>query len=149
MNEALTFRALALLPAAEQGEIRAVAHFGDLDDLVQNAWLAALEAKRSGLSNVKRGDSVRSLADRARSCSRRYTQDPVYYGRSLDGLADMPVEPQAAGGMTRREIAREITADFRVGPRRARQIIERQIDRARMGDLFADLDGDDDEKGDE
>ena len=141
MNEALTLRALSLLPTAEQAKIRALAVFGDLDDLVQNACLAALEAKNGGLSKVKRGDSLRSLAERARSRTRRYTQDPAFYGRSLDGIADVAADADAAGaprGRKRREISREVAADFSVTPRRARQIVAAQVERAKQGDLFAD-----------
>lgn len=152
--DALTFRALSLLPSVEQSKIRALAVFGDLDDLVQNAWLATLEAKSGGLANVKRGvkrgDSVRSLADRARSRSRRYTQDPVYYSRSLESVADVAADGGDDGApraRKRREITREVTADFGVGGRRARQIVAAQIERVRVnGDLFLDdgSDGDDD-----
>lgn len=143
----LTHRALSLLPAAEQVKIRALAAFGDLDDLVQNAHLAALEAKRGGLARVKRGDSVRSLADRARSRTRRYTQDPVYFSRGLDGIADVAeaAAEKAPRARKRREITREVAADFRVTPRRARQIVSAQVERAKQGDLFADSDDGDDE----
>lgn len=138
MNEALTFRVLAGLPAAEQAKIRALAAmFGDLDDLVQNAWLAALEAKRGGLAQVKRGDTVRTLADRARCRTRREnTQDPAFYGRGLDGIAETAAD--ATRSRKRREITREVTADFGVTPRRARQIVARQLQRAQQGDLFFD-----------
>lgn len=152
MEAALTIRALSLLPSAEQSKLRALAVFGDLDDLVQNAALAMLEAKNGGLAQVKRGDSVRSLAARARSRSRRYTQDPVYYSRSIDGidgiadtLAHVAAQPTAA--RKKREIAREVAADHRVTTRRARQIIAAQVERARQGDLFADDGSDDGEKG--
>lgn len=140
MNEALTLRALSLLPTAEQAKIRALAAFGDLDDLVQNACLAALEAKTGGLAQVKRGDSMRSLSDRARSRTRNFTQDPAHYGRGLDGIADVAADAadKAPRARKRREITREVAGDFGVTPRRARQIVAAQVERARQGDLFFD-----------
>lgn len=131
---ALTLRALAALPLETQAQIRAHQYIDDLDEIIQNAWLARLETGSDD------DDAMRSIADRARSDSRRYTQDPAYYGRGLDGIADT-----CAGAVERptrarkkREIVLEVTADFRVGKRRGRQIVDRQIDRAKLGDLFAD-----------
>lgn len=138
---ALTLRALALLPSAERAKIRAHKYLDELEDLVQNAWIELLE--------MESGDTMRSLADRARSDSRRFTQDPAHYSRPLDGIADVAVDKQPTRARKKKEIVLEITADFKVGKRRGRQIVDRQIDRARLGDLFADDGSDGDDDGEE
>lgn len=138
----LTHRTLAMLPPDTQAKIRAHQYIDDIDEIVQNAALALLEARRD--------DTVRDVFKRARSGARRRTQDPAYYGRSLDGIADtLAADADAAGApraRKRKEITREVAADFRVTPRRARQIVAQQLQRAQQGDLFAD-DGSD--KGEE
>lgn len=140
MNAALSLshRVLATFPPSLQAQIRAQAErgFDDIDDLVQDAALHLLAGAGFGS---------------ARSAGRRYTQDPAYYGRSLDGIADTLAAESAQPTRARkkREIAREITADFRVGKRRARQIVAAQLERAKQGDLFVhdeDEDGEDDDE---
>lgn len=139
---ALTARTLGTLPAELQQQIRAH-RFDDLDELVQAAALALLEAKR--------GDTLAQIFNRARSNVRRFSQDVAHHSRPLDGVAEI-----ADGGgdepspLRRRDIAREIAREHGVTARRARQIVAEQIARAKTNrDLFADdgNDGDDGEDG--
>lgn len=132
----LTLRTLLTFPAELQHRVRAH-RLDNIDELVQQVALALLEASRD--------DTMRAIFNRARSACRRFTQDLAHYGRSLDGVANADTHTPA-GAKKKRGIAREVSADFRVGVARARQIVRAQIERARMGDLFAD-DGSDGSDG--
>lgn len=135
----LTLRTLALLPVADQEKIRAHKYRDELDELVQNAWLARLE------TGTGSGDTMRSPADRARSRTRRRKQDPACYGRPLDGIAANDKHKQPTLALKKREIVQEVAADFGVTTRRGLQIVSSQIERAKMGDLFIAGDGSGDE----
>lgn len=138
-NDALTARVLSTFPPSLQAQVRSHSELGfaDIHDLVQAAAVALLEARH--------GDTMLAIFSRARSASRRYTQDPVYYGSPIDGIADTcaHVAAQPTCSRKKREIAREVSADFGVTGRRARQIVAAQLERARQGDLFADDRSDD------
>lgn len=131
---ALTARTLATFPAEIQAQI--LSHrFDDLDELVQAAALALLEARS--------GDTMSQIFKRARSAARRFTQDLAHHSRPLDAVAEVAVaDRQEPTPTRRRDITREIVQAHGVTPRRARQIVAGQIERARMnGDLFGDDDG--------
>lgn len=128
---ALTARTLSTFPPELQSYIRSH-HYDDIEELVQQVALALLEARRD--------DTMRSIFNRARSAVRRYTQNPAHYGRDIDGFADVaddndPTNPPRGGGK-KRDLAREIAADHGVTTHRARQIIAKQMERAKQGDLF-------------
>lgn len=128
---ALTARTLCTLPAELQTQIRAHRH-DDLDELVQAAALALLEAKSS--------DTMSQIFKRARSAARRFTQDLAHHSRPLDAVAEVAVtDRQEPSPTRRRDITREIVQQHGVTQRRARQIVQEQIARAKANrDLFAD-----------
>lgn len=134
---ALTARTLCTLPAELQTQIRAHRH-DDLDELVQAAALALLETRS--------GDTMAAIFKRARSAARRFTQDLAHHSAGLDAVAEVAAGRQEPTPLRRRDITREIVQQHGVTQRRARQIVQEQIARAKANrDLFADNgnDGDD------
>lgn len=134
---ALTLRTLSTFPTEHQSQVRAH-RFDDINELVQQVALALLEANSD--------DTIRAIFNRARSATRRFRQNLAHYCRSLDAVENIAAGDvtETAAARTRRLTTREITADFGVTTRRGRQIVAAQIERARMGDLFADYGHDDD-----
>lgn len=128
---ALTFRTLGTLPAELQSQIRAH-HFDDLDEIVQAAALALLEARA--------GDTMSKIFSRARSATRRFTQDLAHHSTGIDAVAESAVAGrQEQTPMCRRDITREVAQQYGVTPRRARQIVAEQIERTKINrDLFVD-----------
>jgi ABC-type transporter Mla subunit MlaD len=137
MTSALTFRALATLPQPLQTLARAhvAAHpCDDLDDLISELAIATIE-----LAGV--ASDARRIFARARSRLRRATQDVVHYSASIeDARHDVPHDDEPTP-IDRRDIVREIAARQRVTTRRAQQLVKRQVERARLGDLFAGAGG--------
>lgn len=126
----LTLRTMLTFPPELQHSVRAH-RFDDIDELVQQVALSLLEASRD--------DTMRAIFNRARSVARRFTQDLAHHSRSLESVADVAADGGDDGApraRKRRKIAREVSADFGVTTRRARQIIAAQVKRAQQGDLF-------------
>lgn len=126
---ALTMRALATFPDGLREEIRSHAFADELDDLVQQAALALLEA----------GGAAGDVFRKARSATRRFTQNPAYYGVGIDDLAlavpDADDEPTPTP--TRRQVRKQIEADLGISTRAAQRALKKQLARVREnGDLF-------------
>lgn len=126
---ALTARTLCTLPAELQTQIRAHRFGDDLDELVQAAALALLEAHS--------GDTLAAIFKRARSAARRFTQDLAHHSAGLDDVGDVAAGRYEPTPLRRQDITREIVQQHGVTPRRARQIVAAQLERAKQGDLFA------------
>jgi hypothetical protein len=139
MTSALTFRALATLPQPLQTLARAhvAVHPADnLDDLISELAIAQLEA-------VDQTTDAACIYSRARSRLRRTTQDPAHYGAPLDiERHDIGVEQDdETTALRRSDITREVARQHDVSLRRAQQLVRRQIERTRLGDLFAGAGG--------
>jgi hypothetical protein len=139
MTNGLTFRALGALPAPLQTLARAHArqHPSDsLDDLISELSLAALEL-------ADRTTDAACIYNRARSRLRRATQDPAHYVVGIDiERHDVEIEQDDEPSSPRRaDITREVAQRQRVSLRRAQQLVRRQVERARLGDLFAGAGG--------
>lgn len=123
---ALTARTLSTFPAELQSHVRAH-RFDDLDELVQQVALALLEAKS--------GDTLAKIFNRARSATRRITQDPAFWGRDVDIDAAAPIKKEEK--IKKKQVVQQVAADQGVSDRRARQIVAEQLERAKQGDLFS------------
>lgn len=130
---ALTARALAALPADLQTQARqhCRTHVGDrLDDLISELWLSLAVARPS--------DTQEIIFKRARSATRRFTQDISHFSRALD--EDEAIENQnhcESETFNRADITREIADQEQITKRAAQYRIKKQIERAKHGDLFA------------
>lgn len=129
---ALTFSVLATFPLDLQHDIRAHA-YDDLDELVQQCAISLLTASAT--------DTLGEIFARARSATRRVTQDPAFWGRDVDIDADAPVTIKKT--IKKKTVVQQVAADQGVSDRRARQIVAEQLERAGQGDLFFEIDGDD------
>jgi hypothetical protein len=129
----LSYRALAALPQPLQQLAwqHVQLHRADqLGELVSELAIAAIELADA---------DAQQIFNRARSRLRRQTQDIAYYAAALDVERQDVAEDEEDEGEKphfREEIVREIAQRHRVTLRRAQQIVRRQIERARAGDLF-------------
>jgi len=102
--------------------------------LIQNYALAWIEARA--------GDSLDSIFGRARSRTRKLSQDPSHYGQGVDSAAtaadDDAGRPAWSAPATKKQVRAQVEADLGLSRRTAQRAIARQLDRARMGDLFAE-----------
>lgn len=130
----LTFRTLSTFPPELQAQVRAH-RFDDLDELVQQCAISLLTASAT--------DTLGDIFDRARSATRRITQDPAFWGRDVDIDADAPVKKEEK--IKKKQVVQQVAADHRVSDRRARQIVAEQLERAGQGDLFMCVENDDEE----
>lgn len=134
---ALTARIFATFPPELQSQVRSH-RFDDIDEVVQAVALALFEARGK--------TTMYQIFKRARSNVRRFSQDLARHSAGLDAVAEIAVaDQQDPTPLRRRDITREIVQQHGVTPRRARQIVAGQIERAKInGDLFLDDENDDD-----
>jgi hypothetical protein len=132
MTNALTYRALAALPAALQALAKqhVEAHPSDgIDDVISEVAVACLEL---GLA----ADAERVFA-RARSRLRRASQDPAHYSVGIDPERHDTAQDDEPTALRHADFVREIAQRQRVSLRRAQQLVKQQVERAQIiGDLF-------------
>lgn len=128
---ALTARIFATFPPELQSQVRSH-RFDDIDEVVQAVALALFEARGK--------TTMYQIFKRARSNVRRFSQDLARHSAGLDAVAEIAVaDQQDPTPLRRRDITRELAQTHGVTPRRARQIVAEQIERAKVNrDLFAD-----------
>jgi hypothetical protein len=135
----LALRALAALPVPLQTMARQhiAAHpCDDLGELVSEIAIALAEL-------ADRATDAERVFARARARVRRASQDPAHYGAPLDiERHDIGVEQDdETTALRRSDITREVARQHDVSLRRAQQLVRRQIERTRLGDLFAGAGG--------
>lgn len=131
----LTRRVLSGFPQEIQALIRAHRFDGD-DELVQNVALLLAQ------EHVCASAGADVIFSRARSLTRRQTQDPACWAAGFGVAEDIDADDVAQActgrrGGERAALVREVAARDGVTLRRAQQRVAAQVERAAQGDLFA------------
>lgn len=101
----------------------------DIDELVQQVALELLRAQPN--------DTAQTIFARARSAVRRFTQDVAHYAREIDEQRDEIADERDASALTRADCVREIAEREHITLRASQMRVKKQVERARLGDLFA------------